>query len=455
MSIHLFVNRQRYNCNEMDKILDETSIKSEILSILSNLKVTDGVPDTDSIEEVSLKAISSFFKSELATPKIIREVIGDVTFPVTLEKVDFKINENKTILFPQVKDVDLETIVKEIFISISNLPSEYVFFLRISDSTIKIPTIILNNSIELMSLTDTEQRKYVPEEPSAKSLSALRGYLTSGPADINFKEGNVVLKISGYGYVAKYGIIKIYIPDPLYSMKAILGIFIALDIIALKTNYYNRLALQSYRYIVYESKNNKRIRKFDESMDDEVYIDGTRFLENTLSLSQMEKTLGKKTNKFEDVIEVIKKIFAEKSKLTGEFINESLDFQMIIKNTAYWYYESLKNSENHNRVVYLTTAFDSLLGNMENENEVNKEMKAEIIANVIAKDGIEAIKIKYYIKKLYILRNDIVHGKKPISSLEKYSEEQQKDHTIHYCVYYLSKFFASRIYFYSKSISLK
>ena len=86
--------------------------------------------------------------------------------------------------------------------------------------------------------------------------------------------------------------------------------------------------------------------------------------------------------------------------------------QRMIKNGAYWFYESLKTQQDHVRVIYMTTSFDSLLAAKGNED--TKEFKAELISVSVSKDSLEASIIRKTIIELYVLRNEIVHGSREI-----------------------------------------
>jgi len=114
----------------------------------------------------------------------------------------------------------------------------------------------------------------------------------------------------------------------------------------------------------------------------------------------------------------------------------------------------LKTIQDHIRAIYLTTAFDSLL-ELRGADDT-KENKAELIANCIAENVLEADGIKHAIKNLYILRNEIVHGEKEVSSLEKYLDwgESKTQTTVILGMSYLSKFLFNRIHFVNNGLAI-
>lgn len=127
--------------------------------------------------------------------------------------------------------------------------------------------------------------------------------------------------------------------------------------------------------------------------------------------------------------------------------------QTMIKNGAYWYYESLKTPQDHVRAIYMTTAFDSLLGAKGNDD--TKESKAEIVAISVSSDSLDADLVRKSVIQLYALRNEIVHGSKAISSLDQYSEWDDKSATtdIYYTLNILNRFLKSRINFINGGLS--
>lgn len=429
-------------------VVNGSTIKNELINLISNLEFDDGIPNANSLPQPSLKLISSFFNRDLITPEVISSVIFDRTFNISLEPNHLNEGDNKIIKFSQYPNVKIDLLADQIFSFLSELPAGYIFLLKLPDSSNKISDTKLNENIEFYSLTEVERQKYFGPEKKDPLISGVNYQPDEDNKHFRLKNNDVVLKITCYGYVAEYGLIKAYMSDPLYLMKAIVGLYSALGVISKKENYNYFQTPKIYKYIATDIKTNKIIRTFDESTNDETFINKMCFKEKAFELNDKEESI----NKFMNMTEIIKKIFIEKNKLLKEHESESIKFQLILKNTAYWYYESLKIQEDHIKSIFITTAFDSLLGGIENEKDMPKETKSEIISNIIAKDGLEAITIKTYIKKLYSLRNDIVHGKKSISVLEKYSEESNSDFITSTCMFYLSRLFANRIYFYTGSI---
>jgi hypothetical protein len=88
----------------------------------------------------------------------------------------------------------------------------------------------------------------------------------------------------------------------------------------------------------------------------------------------------------------------------------------------YWYYEAKKSKQTHVKLVYMTTALDALLPELE-----QKERKAELISQLVTTDLITQNRLYKDIVKVYTLRNLIVHGKEPINLT--YQPSGERDYT--------------------------
>lgn len=427
----------------------DIEIKEKLKGLVENFTFVDWVPQSDKLEVSSLNEVVKHFKQELVTTKLVSNIISDITFEAILHSKHFENGKNGEKKFSDWPGVNVDQAVEEIYSLLNELPKKYTFILRLPNSKVKIPNVKISENIEIFTLDNTELIKYVPEDSKKNLLSSL----TTDRIALN--ENDVVLRINGSGFVGKYGLIKAYIVDPLHTMKVAVGIYLALGAMQAGKSYTPWGFPSPYSFYVYDDSNNKLIRTINESTDDNNYVRRMEFVAEIFEKTELEKLTKKETTKFQDITAIISKLYINEGDLAKETSSESKNFQTIIKNAAYWYYETLKTPEEHIRTVYLTTAFDSLLGAIENEKEVIKEMKAEIIANLTANNALEANRIKTTIKKLYKLRNDIIHGKKTISALEQYSENLDGDYIVRLSLWYFGRFFSNRIYFMTNGIQKK
>lgn len=427
----------------------ESQIETKLLELSDQLVINNFAPDTASLNPALLTDVANYLKTEVITPNVISSTIFDRAFSTILEAKNYEEGKENTKKFSEFSYVDIAQFSKDLLSYLKELPKSYTFLLRLPGSVKKIPLTKLSDNIEIFTAEASDIKKYVPENRTFGSLLTF-----SFGETINLKENDIILKLTNTGYVGKFDLVEIYSLDPIYTLKVVVGIYLALDIIHRGRTFNPRNFTLPYSYYVFDTLSNSFVRKFDESTNDENYIRRIEFNESSFELSKLATLTGKKTTPFDTANDILTKIFLPFDKLEKISAEESEKFQTIVKNTSYWFFETLKTPEEHIRAVYLTTAFDSLLGFMENEKDI-KEMKSEIIANTAATNAREAIIIRNTIKRLYLLRNEIIHGKKPISALDKYHDQEKSDKTLDLSLYYFFKFFANRIHFLVNGIKLK
>lgn len=433
----------------MDKVKNNSN--TALKEIVDNFVFKGRIPQQYQGDKAKIQAVANSYQKKLITPTVVNQVIGDIAFREVLDKVKYDDEKYKgeTVL-GGITEVDTEQITFKANEVLSSLPLTYHFLLRLPKCEKVIPSIKYAYNIELISANLELIKKYCGEPKSEKGLRSLLSDYQAGRKSIN--ENDLLLKVTGKGYVGEYGTIKLDIIDPLYIFKVILGVYTALDILKPQDAHNYLRLFPEYTYDVH-LENGEHIRSLSESTDDNQYITRRQFNSEMFEPTKLDKLLNKTSTPFDYANEVLTNLFS-----TILFAGDKPDKNVIkqqrtIKNGAYWFYESLKTTQDHVRAIYMTTAFDSLLAAKGNDD--TKEQKAEIITISISKDSLEAGGIRKALIELYALRNEIVHGSREISSLEQYGEweERPTQTNIFYCLTLLSHFLRSRIYFVNSGLA--
>jgi hypothetical protein len=356
-----------------------------------------------------------------------------------LAKTSSKEREGKN-RFLDLPNIDTAQLANTIYKTILDIPREYYFVFRLPKSPFLIPKTKILPDTEILSLNKDEIGEYQKKDFASQGLRNLL-YNHRRP---KFSEGDVVLRIKRKGYVGKYGIIKINFIDPFYILKVILGIFVSLGIIKRDEEYYHLGWPVEYNYFVFE-KGNYWVRTISESTDDASFIGRMMFDITAFQLTELDKIMKRTKTKFDTACEVVSRVFGPLSSKDKRYRKIKSKYQHQIRNGSFWTYEAIKTMEDHLRIIYLITAYDSLIAGKGKE----KEQKAELIASIISKSPLELELVKESIIKLYDLRNKIVHGEKAIYSFERYTGEVQNkiSSSIAVGVYYLIQFLANRASF--------
>lgn len=422
--------------------------RKEILILLGDLieemDFLNRLPDRKSLSKNKLKELTNKIGVKIITPSVISNIIGDLAFDEVLSKTkhDNPDTQGKK-KFSELKGVSSQDVVNKTYELLLSLPQPYTFIFKLPKVSKPFPKVNFDYGVDMMVLDESTIKEY-GEKSARESFVDLLSSVRSGRS--NLSVGDPVLIIRGNGYVGKYGIIKVKIKeDPLFLFKFIMGIYDALDITHKKKDSSYLQPFSVYSYDIYDSKN-KLIRTMSESTEDAQYVLNLEFDEEKFILSDMERLIKKKTTQFEyanSVISNLLKIIKPNGKPDKSVIKK----QVMLKNAAYWFYEARKIDQEHVKAVYVTTAFDSLL-NAKGKDDT-KEYKSAMVANSIAKDALEGDGITQGICELYSLRNQIVHGEKKISSLEKYDDEirDSSESIALMGLWYLSRYLSNRIHY--------
>ncbi len=423
--------------------------KSQILKLLQaqleQLKFIDGISRDKEFDKQVLKKIADSFNEKVVSEEVVAQAAGESAFKAVLDKAEEGETEGEKRL-AEFSKVDAKEIAKDIYDFLLELPKIYYFDFKMPSSDVAIEPFKLTDDIELFSFRKEEKEKTPGKESALRNARNL--FFGKNPS---YKEGDVIMRITRHGYVGEYGMNKINGIDPLYIWKVSLGVYLALRAITLKKNTQYFLGVQEYKYFVSDASTNEIIKDVSESTDDQSYLSGLEFSPTIFNLTNFEKTVGKKTTRFEDINEIIGKLFSIATTKEGKKNSQIIKHQRMINNGSFWFYEALKTLQTHTKVIYMTTSFDSLLPS----NVEEKSLKAELIANVVAQNSLEASQMREDVIKLYTLRNDIVHGKKATYQLESDEERSSTNVTISKGLSILIKFLSNRIHFISGGINKK
>lgn len=437
-------------------------IKEDILkkleSYIKTIEFERGIPSLDFhiISEIDGNNFSSYFNAEIINNKTIYNVILEsVTEVIASNKI--KIGD----LFQKIEDVnglDINKIVTKTYFLIKHLPITYTFVFPLNSNTdgyIK-NDVQLTNKIKLLFINKRYSKLY-KESDLARLLFH--------PGEVDVQSGQLALTIKSLGFVSKFGIVKIYDEDPLYLFKIIIGVYLAMGVFNINDSYHRGATGYNgeYAYKIFDKYTH--ICTLHESTEDAHFLNSL-ILSPLISASNNSIKLTTFLDNFGVINKDLMKIltveeFKEKRpkgldpKVAENYMNikaKIAEHGFQISNGAYWYYEALKSSQPHMQIVFLVTAFDSLLGIINEKIE-----KPDIVAYSIASNAIEVETIKRLLRNLYDLRNDIIHGKGALYKLLDNGKDVESEKLPFVlkltCEAYLKRFLEKRITLYSKSIS--
>ncbi|HBG81871.1 TPA: hypothetical protein DDW69_03455 [candidate division CPR2 bacterium] len=436
---------------EMEVNKSKTHILILLKEIVDNFEFKGRLPQKFQGDESKIKTIADSFGKKIITATVVSEIIRDLAFKEVLEKVKYDDSKYKgKITLNEITEVDTTEITNKVNSILTSIPIEYHFLLRLPKCDKVLSSIAFAHNIEVLSV-NSELMKPYSEKNQAKDL--LSSYLNFQSGGSQIQENDLLLRVTGKGYISEYGTIQVNTIDPLYIFKVILGIYTALNILKPQDDATYARFTSEYTYGVFLSTG-AHVRVLNESTEDNQYISRKQFDLTKFELTKIDKILQNKNTPFDNANKVLSNLFSKilfKDKTNKSIVRQ----QRAIKNGAYWYYESLKTTQDHVKAIYMTTAFDSLLA-VSSQEEVKKEYKADLIASVVAKDSLEGLRIRNAVIELYSLRNEIVHGGREISSLEQYGEliENPNQLNIYYCLTILGSFLMNRIYFVNGGLSV-
>jgi hypothetical protein len=429
----------------MDK---KTTIKL-LTDVAGGLVFKNRLPQGFRGDAEAIDKLVSYYNQKLVTKSTVTQVVSDLAFKDVLERIKPG-EKDAEIILSKVSEIDKNKIAEQANEILSSMPITYSFIFRLPKCTKEVKNIKIAHNIEVLTANDELIKRLYGEQDPEKSFRNLLSDYSFGRQKIT--KGNLVLIVKGQGFVSSYSTIKLNIIDPLYVWKVAVGVYAGLEILK-RQDKLNYLRLSpEFTYDVY-SESGENVRSLSESSEDNQYVSRMEFDLNAFSQTELDKILKKEVTLFDYANEVLRNVFSKITFAGGKTDKDVVKQQRMIKNGAYWFYESLKVQQEHVRAIYMTTAFDSLLA--ANGNEDTKESKADLISISVSSDSLEAHSIRKNIIELYQLRNEIVHGTREVSSLDQYGDWDEKpaQATIFYSLSILARFLRNRIGFINRGLS--
>ncbi len=402
--------------------MSNTSI---IKNLISNFVFTNGIPEMNSLDDKLVQELASKYKNGVDEKTIFSYITGKC-FKCILGLPSHLYSGSRKMA--EVTKLNLEEITNEIDKFLNTLPLSYDFLFLLPESPIKL-TAKLAWNIEIFTIDEAWINKYFPDNSRDEYLTTL---IKRKHTNI-FKPGDIILKISGSGYIGEFGdVINLNITDPLYIYKCVLGIYLAMKILII-TSDPSHFSNQIFNCFAFQDTD--EIKQFNKSQEDNILLNKLKFNLTKQNISYLEEINN-------GIMILLKKLTRSKKTLA-----RAQEQQASILSASYWLYEASKSEQIHTKAVFLTTAFDAL-SPLKGETDT-KENKAVLISNQIAKDSLQANSIEKIIEDLYRFRNRIVHGQERISVITgKYSSEKVSTlYPVKIAEYYLNLYFANRFHF--------
>ncbi len=413
--------------------------KSEVIKliskILSGLTIEERIPNRESTDKSTVRETVRCFAKGIIDEELVEEVIWSHTFKETLEKIPHN-ERNISGGLSKFQSIDKNSLATSVYTTLASLPKDYYFIFKLPKSTTAIPTKKILYGTEILSLSGKEFARYQSKKESRDLLLDMASGRTP-----QLSEGDIVLRVKRRGYVDEYGLIKTTGVDPVYLLKVVLGIYISLGVIKRSSDTNFRILIE-YNYYVFD-KNNLLVRSLREASDNASYLIRMAFSPEHFELTKLDKIMKKTKTRFDEATEIITKLFSKPVSKHPKDKEIAARYQRQVKNGSFWFYEMLKAQEYHVKVIYMVTAFDSLVG----VKSLNKEEKAVLIANLIGRNTVELEVIKEEIINIYTLRNNIVHGEKEIFTIDKYSRKGSLNIAFYKASWILSRFLFNRVNF--------
>lgn len=427
--------------------------EKEVVNLIGNqikdLAFNNGITDQSTFDINLLKQIRIKLNNTFVDEKIIEEEIWIEAYEA-LSK-NYKQEEYRGCFkLEQLPKVSIPFLANKIEARLRRLPEKYEFLFPLPKSDVPVTSFKFTDNIEILSITDEEYKRYY-EDTESEVRKSLADLLKRNKQPL-FSKGTVVIRITGIGYVSKFGLLRIVnVEDPSYIYKVILGTYIATSMLKRNNNVAYFPLKSEYRYGIYHSNEKVAFREMNLSTEDADYIFRMNFDTSKFTQSDIDSLL-----KAPPIFERTNKLLAgilQKTKGGGKDVVSRN--QRSVKNGAFWLYEAIKTNEEHNRTIYATTAYDALVGSRSLNEEGkgrdrDKEYKADLISQAVGKNIYETNIIKQGIMSLFAYRNEIVHGEKPIYTTDKYEGENYG--TTALCVKYLLRYFTNRLYFVGGSL---
>lgn len=371
-------------------------IVEELLTqAVREIKFVDGMPNYFTIGTEGVSGVVDACQSDLVNTQTVASIIMEFAYRQTAAKKledPTEFNEN-----------DIRSIVEKSEEEILAIPNRYAFIFTLPKGDWDISHRI-SEAIEIRKLDKADIEKWNGERASAQgSLEEVLDGINLGWQQ--YENGDNILSIDGVGLVLRSGqIIQVHgTPDvdPLFIFKILIAIYVVSGAVEYRKKIFPRKHTTApYSFNVHK-ESGEYITSLMTSSEDRSMINNYRFKDTSLEFTY----------------KIFDSLFGSLSK-GKPHRKKMVDAQRRQRISLYWFFESLKAKDSHVKIVQLTTAFDALLPELD-----NKEVKAQMISTMITGDIVLPDTIHNRTLNLYRKRNDIVHGKVPISTVHDSDNE--------------------------------
>ena len=382
----------------MEDIAKETLVK-----ILDKIVLYGSFPLQRTINKADIeKLLENLSKRNLKVEEVNFLLLNEIFELVSHEKPE-EIDNNKTQSLSDV-GMDFKKMTSHLIEGINTLPRKYQFLFRMPKPADDFVESSLAENVLLFTLTEDSKKTY---------FSGLR-ILQPLP---QVSCGDMFLRVDVRGYVGEAFGYHLRNQDPAFIWKSIVGLFLAFDSLEYASSPW-RPTKPEYAFYVY-GENNDFIRLLEETTEDENFLSQRKISQESVQ----DKKLGEikvADGSFYQAIESIQG-------LMGKSKNKSVQQgKQRVLNASFWFYEAQKVKFEYLKIMYLVTAFESIVLGGKKESGATTRLVRELVSNTIAKNINEQSTISTDLERLYELRNKIVHGEDFSNFSNKNNDTEEK-----------------------------
>jgi hypothetical protein len=367
-----------------------------------------GWPNWDSIPFGECKPIASVFGDDI-TDTMVKTAI---------------VNAAKHTLFvtghKKLTKKDAEAIAQNVHDYFDAFPRKYLFALKLPTSSASLATTDLSGAVQVTTLTAETAGAFTSPHTLISPANAFQDGDSAG-----LIAGDNLLLISTTGYVSNLVDFSLKDWDPTYLFKLLIAGYITLGALEKKSGAGAAGKLMSsfpfYCYDVTKPGIQQFIKQFDESAEQYKLVETYTFTGDAQTIGFAHEAM--------------------RNLLLSQKSNHIKRIQKEIKNSLFWLNESLTARLPHLKVVFLVTAYDSFFTKNDKQEHISR-----VISLLTASDVNDEKRIRDDIRRLYDLRNSVVHGEKVIGVFNQSSQEQDEEAVIvARCTAHLQIFLLNRL----------
>lgn len=364
-------------------------LHKSLKDLIKDLSTSELIPDYRTLSDNKAAAVAKLANSSFLDANSVITLVMDYAYHYARELGiggrDFTEQEKSELTL-------------KILQQINNIPLKYLFTFSMPYSSKGINFAITRNiKIRTLSEDDLGQKEAI-EKPKPGTLADFMKFQLN--PQTKYTPGQVVLTVKAVGLIDKgayrKAVISLPDSDPLFTFKAVMSAMSVLGIVDEASKkpddrYHNNPG--PYQVNIHFEKDFEFFTSFSESKEDNIFVGGLGFSDKAVASN----------------LNVLKSLFWNiDTRRVGH--TKLRDEQRRLKISLYWYFESIKADRSHNKLIYLTTAIDAILPEVD-----SKEAKALLVSNILTQSSIRKSEIKDGVIGLYVRRNNIIHGKVPVT----------------------------------------